>query len=280
MNIFRVTFQDNTRIRKSVTKLKSYMMKLLKQFSIIAVLAIFMMGCSDMNSDVNSADIQFSLTDMPGEYQQVNIDVVGVNVILNDSLIELGTNQGVYNLLEFVNGEDTLLVDEGIPTGFLSQVRLVLGENNTIMVDSVIHDLKTPSAQQSGLKLNVHEEIVGGEFYAYVIDFVVEKSIVETGNGKYMLKPVIRVFAEAITGSVSGVVQPVEARPSVMAVMGEDTISSTNADTVSGAFMIRGLSEGSYNLIFDPADPYQDTILSDIDILAGQTMVLDTLFLN
>ncbi|MEN8156204.1 MAG: DUF4382 domain-containing protein [Bacteroidota bacterium] len=229
---------------------------------------------------MNSADIQFTLTDMPGEYQQVNVDVIGVNVILNDSLIELGTNQGIYNLLEFVNGKDTLLVDEGIPTGFISQVRLVLGENNTVMVDSVIHDLKTPGGQQSGLKLNVHEEIVGGESYAYVIDFVVEKSIVETGNGKYILKPVIRVFTEATTGSVSGVVQPAEARPSVMAVMGEDTISSTSADTVSGAFMIRGLSEGSYNLIFDPVDPYQDSILSGIDVLMGQTTVLDTLFFN
>ena len=255
-------------------------MKLLQQFSVVAVLAIFMLGCSDMNSDVNSADIQFTLTDMPGEYQQVNIDVIGVNVILNDSVIELGTNKGIYNLLEFVNGKDTLLVDESIPTGFISQVRLVLGENNTIMVDSVLYDLKTPSAQQSGLKLNIHEEIVGGESYAYVIDFVVEKSIVETGNGKYILKPVIRVFTEAITGSVSGVVQPVDARPWVMAVMDEDTISSTMADTVSGEFMIRGLSEGTYNLIFNPEDPYQDTTLNNIDILAGQTTVLDTLFIN
>ncbi len=60
-------------------------------------------------------------------------------MIVNDSLIELGTNQGIYNLLEFVNGQDTLIVDEDIPSGYISQIRLVLGENNTVMVDSVVH---------------------------------------------------------------------------------------------------------------------------------------------
>ena len=216
---------------------------------------------------------------MPGDYQQVNIDVVGINIIMNDSLIELGTNQGIYNVLEFVNGRDTVLVDEEIPSGFVSQIRLILGENNTVMIDSTVYNLKTPSAQQSGLKLNVHQELLGGEAYAYVIDFIVEKSVIKTGNDNYILKPVIRVFTEAITGSIKGVVQPAEAKPLVMAIMNKDTVS-TYSDSVSGAFMIRGLTEGSYMVEFKPIEGFKDTALSDIGVIPGQVTEVDTVYIQ
>lgn len=256
------------------------MKKLLSYLALILFALIMAAGCSESENDQQDAGIQFRLTDMPGEYQQVNINVLSVEVKVNDSLIVLPTNQGIYNLLEFVNGKDTLLVDDRLPSGYMTQIRLVLGEENTVMVDSVIYNLKTPSAQQSGLKLNVHEEILAGEYYSYVIDFVVEKSIVETGNGKYILKPVIKVFTEAVSGSIQGVVQPAESRSKVMAIAGEDTVS-TYADTISGIFMIRGLSEGNYDMHFTPLDTtYRDTVIYDVGVTAGQAMLMDTVFIQ
>jgi len=246
----------------------------MKHVALAAGLVFFLMGCSDSKTGEDQASIKFSLTDMPGEYQRVDIDIVGVSLILNDSLVELTTNQGVYNLLEFVNGKDTLLVDEEIPGGYLSQIRLVLGKNNTVMIDSIVHELTTPSAQQSGLKLNVQNEIVPGESYSYTIDFMVEKSIVETGSGKYILKPVIRVYTDLLTGSIEGVVSPAEAKPNIMAIGNGDT-TSTFADTSSGQFMIRGLYEGVYSLEIKPVGEYKDASLTGINVLAGQTTVLE-----
>jgi len=254
------------------------MMKTYRLLFLAVGLIIIAFACSEQ-SEIDRANIQFRLTDMPGEYQEVNIDVVAVNVIVNDSLFELTTNRGIYNLLEFVNGKDTLLVDDEIPGGFISQVRLVLGENNTIKIKNMVHDLKTPSAQQSGLKLNIHNELLPGESYTYVIDFVVEKSIVETGNGGYILKPVIRVFTEVITGSVEGVINPVEANPLIVAIGTEGT-TSTVADADSGYFLIRGLLEGDYSLEIQPVEGFKDTVLSNISIVPGQTIVIDTVFIQ
>lgn len=242
-------------------------------------LATVFSGCSESEPEGGEANIQFRLTDMPGEYQQVNIDVLSVEVKFNDSTVSLNTNQGVYNLLEFVNGKDTLLVDDQLPSGYITQIRLILGDNNTVMIDSIVYDLKTPSAQQSGLKLNVHEEIISGESYAYMIDFMVEKSIVETGNGKYILKPVIKVYTEAVTGSIQGVAWPAESKALVMAIMNEDTVS-TYADTVSGMFLIRGLSEGNYDMAFSPLEAYQHTIIPNVAVISGQTMLMDTVFIQ
>ena len=246
---------------------------------VVVMAGMVLFGCTENHQEENRSGIKFLLTDMPGVYQEVNIDVKAINVIANDSLIKLETNQGVYNLLKFVNGKDTLLVDDEMPSGFVSQVRLILGEDNTVLVDGELHDLKTPSAQQSGLKLNIHDEFLPGEAYTYVIDFVVEKSIVETGNGNYNLKPVIRVFTEAITGSIEGIVSPVEARPFIEAKGVKDTVV-TDADSETGIFKIRGLTPGTYTLGFKPQEGFRDTLMENISVMAGQATIIDTMFIQ
>jgi hypothetical protein len=74
----------------------------------------------------------------------------------------------------------------------LKELRLILGPGNSVMKDSVLYDLDTPSAQQSGLKIKIDKSL-GLAFDSLTVDFDAEKSIVETGNGKFILKPVIRV---------------------------------------------------------------------------------------
>ena len=251
-----------------------------KWFFITSIIAVAVFnGCSNSDMNPETAKLNFNLTDAPGDFQEVNIDVQSINIILDDSIIELETNQGIYNLLEFVNGKDTLLVSDEIPGGHLSQVRLVLGENNSVMVDSVVYDIKTPSAQQSGLKLNVQYDFIPGIEYEFTIDFDAGKSIVKTGNGKYILKPVIHVFTEAVTGSIAGVVMPLDTKPLVQAIGMEDT-TSTFTDTLTGSFMLRGLLPGAYQLDVLPEGEYSDTTLSDIQVVEGQVVVLDTLWLN
>lgn len=76
------------------------------------------------------------------------------------------------------------------------EIRLVLNEtgNKFIQADGSVCELKTPSGQQSGLKLKFPETftILPGLHYSVHLSFDVEKSIVEQGNGGCLLKPVIR----------------------------------------------------------------------------------------
>lgn len=255
-------------------------MKNLRQIFGLILIVGLLLSCSKDTIRNESSRLKISLTDAPGIFEEVNIDIVGVKIILNDSLVELNAQTGIYNLLDFVNGHDTVLVDEEIPNGKLSQIRLILGYNNSVKVDSIVYNLKTPSAQQSGLKLNVHKEFFSGIIYTYVIDFDAGKSVVNTGNDKYILKPVIRVFSEAITGAIQGVVQPVEANPLIYAISTTDDTSSTFSDTLSGKFMFRGLNEGTYRLEFMPDNSYNDTTLYDVEVLTGNVTVIDTLYLQ
>ena len=69
--------------------------------------------------------------------------------------------------------------------------------NNDDIVEPAPIDVEIPSGYQTGIKLIHPFEIIEGETTELTIDFDAEKSIIKTGNGnngKYKLKPVIKVI--------------------------------------------------------------------------------------
>ena len=85
---------------------------------------------------------------------------------------------GIYDILRFTNGRDTLLATVRILAKHISQFRFILGDNNTVVVDGITYPLKAPSGQQSGFKVNVDETLTEGVKYEVWTDFDVQKSIV------------------------------------------------------------------------------------------------------
>lgn len=252
----------------------------MKKLSVIALfLAMAFVGCRKDNNDFGDGTsfLKFNLTDAPGPYDEVNVEIIGAQVIINDSVVDLEVNEGVYNLLDLTNGKDTILVEDQVPAGRLSQVRLILGSDNSIVIGDDTYELKTPSAQQSGLKLKVHADFLQGVAYEYTIDFDAARSIVVTGNGGYILKPVLRVFTSSVSGAIKGIVAPVIARPLIHAISETKDTASAIADPVSGRFMFMGLRQGTYKVSFLPQDPFSDTLLTGIQVKNGIVTSLDTL---
>jgi hypothetical protein len=169
----------------------------MRKYPLICAAFFVVLAFSACNKDNNTATttLKINLTDGPGDYQQVNVQVLEVLVKMADDSsqwLSLATNAGIYNLLDFQNGVDTLIASGPVPLDVLQEVRLVLGPDNTVLVDSVLYDLETPSAEQSGLKIKVDKNLAIA-LDSLTLDFDAEKSVVKTGNGKYMLKPVILV---------------------------------------------------------------------------------------
>jgi len=236
-----------------------------------------MFSCS---SEEKNAKIEVWLTDAPGDYQQVNIDVQGVEIHADDGNQQNGwksldIKKGVYNLLELTNGLDTLLGTLEMPYGKISQLRLKLGENNTLKVNNQTVNLNVPSGQQSGLKLQVHQTLEEGITYKILLDFDVARSIVVTGNSSYKLKPVIRTITEAQNGAIKGVVSPKESTPAIYAINGADTLATTFSDE-NGAFLLRGLVAGSYKVTFVPKAGYTPTAKENVSVTVGNVTDLGT----
>jgi hypothetical protein len=178
-----------------------------------------------------------------------------------------------------VNDDDTILADAEINPGRVQQIRLVLGPNNSIKINDVVYPLETPSAQQSGLKLNIHQDVSAGLMYKLLLDFDVAKSIVKTGNNKYILKPVIRTVLEAAGGSLKGYVKPFNFQTAVAVFRGpNDTVTTTYSSLVNGGYLVRGLAAGTYSLHFMPGDPlYKDSVVTGINVVNGAVAVVDTM---
>lgn len=232
----------------------------------------------DNGTNPGTARMSLQLVDAPGDYDAVYIDVQDVVVKYqgSDDEVSIGeVNTGIYNLLELTGGVSVLLADEQLPAGEISQIRLILGSENSIVVDGQSFPLATPSAQQSGLKLQLNETLEDGVFYEYILDFNVEQSIVMQGNGTYSLKPVIRASLLADVGKIHGQVLPLGIQTLVTATDGTIEVSSyVNAE---GDFLLYGIPEGTYSVIYE-ADPilgFPPVVLSGIEVMAGVTTEMD-----
>ncbi|UYQ94775.1 DUF4382 domain-containing protein [Chitinophaga horti] len=269
----------------------------------VAALSTIIWSCSKDDSasseriGANQQRLQVYLTDDPGLFDQVFIDIRNVEVLVDTCSSDddddrwdkhsrcwwddgrwdrkkdtckvwdtLAIRSGIYDILSFRNGVDTLFANGVVPKGTVKKIRITIGNNNSLVKDSVTYPLKTVTGET---KLIVN--IRGDEWEEYSpdqlrlwLDFDVSRSIVEVRRGTFVLKPYILVWTPKVTGSLSGKVTPADAFPVITVWNTADTLYAL--PTKRGDFKIRGLKEGSYSLFVNAGNGYRDTTLTGIEI--------------
>ncbi len=160
----------------------------------IAFVVIAISACQKENNDATT-NLKIRLTDNPFNATAVDVDIREVKVNMRDDSsgwTSLITNAGIYNLLDFQNGADTLIAQGNVPTGTLKEIRFILGSNNSITINNIVYPLTIPSGSESGLKIKINKRLATS-YDSLVIDFDAALSIMQTGNGDYKLKPVLKV---------------------------------------------------------------------------------------
>lgn len=257
-------------------------MSIQKQFKTLIYTALMatllFWGCeSTLNTESGSGtgSMVVKLHDAPVDYDEVNISVARVevnNTETDSGWVVISEPDETYNILDLVNGDMAVLADAELEVGTYEQIRLILNDENTVVIDGKSYELFVPSGEQTGLKLNINAEIREGIQYTLLLDFDANRSVVKRGNQDlYNLKPVVRATNEAITGNISGTVLPVDARATVYAIQESDTLSTTFADTVSGEFTLVGLEEGSYTVSAEPKeDGFETENMDGISVMVGE----------
>jgi len=216
------------------------------------------------------------LHDAPVDYDEVNISVARVevnNTENEDGWIVISEPNETYNILELVNGDVEILADAELEEGTYEQIRLVLNDENTVVIDGQSYNLFVPSGAQSGLKLNINAEIQEGIQYTLLLDFDASRSVVKRGmTDQYNLKPVIRATNEAITGNISGTILPAGTEASIYAIQVSDTLSTTFADSVTGEFTLMGLEGGTYTVSVDPDEEagFESASVEGLEVTVGE----------
>ncbi len=252
---------------------------------LLSGLAMFS-GCDSNSDESGTAKMQVRLTDAPGDYAAVNIDIKSVQVHKDNGDTESGwitldeINPGVYNLLDFANGRDTLLASSTLPAGRISQIRLVLGNDNSLVLkNGDVKSLKTPSGQTSGVKLKIDADLESDVTYVLLLDFDAAKSIVARGNGQYNLKPVVRTITQAVAGGIKGKVTPAAYKPGIYVISAaNDTIGGFAND--AGDFLIKGVPAGTYTVKFYTEGDAHNKTIDNVSIAQDQIKDLGTVVLE
>lgn len=213
---------------------KTVSMKLVLTALCTLVLAVSQLaGCGGGSDSPKTGTLKLSITDMQrDDFSQVVIAIREIRVVpagrdnaADDDpelpvLARFDTPRVIDVMqLQFVQ---QALGEIILPAGSYSQIRLILEPNPNGQGQPVNYltlktapdvriPLKTPSGQQSGLKVLGPLEVRPGVINAVVIDFDPNTAIVVRGNGDYNLKPTgIRMVQTAddltLFGSITGTV--------------------------------------------------------------------------
>lgn len=257
---------------------RSLMKRIAIFFSLlILVVVVGAVGCSDSTAPADQAgsgEIRLFLVDAPGDFEQVNIVVTGVQVHRagEDSLagwFTVSADTDTIDLLDYADGESFVLADSSVTAGAYTQIRLMIGEGCTVVVDGQTHPLIVPSGMQTGLKIVHGFTVIEDGLFEATLDFDAERSVHVTGNDQYMLKPVVRMVDHHDAGAIIGLVDP--AASFVMTTAGEDTVICY-ADDVTGAWRLPMLPAGLYDVTIQPLlDAYLDSVVVGVEVTAGLT---------
>lgn len=270
--------------------------------SLIAIVSLVAVACNKSTSVENGPGIQelnVLLTDGPGDFNNVFIDIKSLQVVIDtaregkhrrdtcnwdhiasnrnsrkDSGLVWTTmpiKAGVYDILKFRNGLDTLLASANVPKGSVRLVRIELGANNAVVKDSVMHPLNlSPNLPNFiVIKLKGHEfEEFASRRHRLWLDFDVSRSIIEA-NGRFYLIPVMHTFVEKNTASVAGKVKPRDAKAVITLFNNTDTAYAL--PNKEGEFKMRGLKDGTYTLFVKASNGYRDTTINNVVVVQPKT---------
>ena len=258
---------------------------------LVFMMAAFLAACGSSGDGGSSApgSVSVSMTDAPAcGFDQVNVTVSKVRIHQSSSAddkaagwtdITLDPPRKI-NLLDFNDPTKPIHVEPlglaPLEPGHYTQLRLVLVPNsgNSPLANSVVLSgtnteipLDTPSGVQSGIKLIHQFTVNSGQRVDLLLDFDACKSIVQTGNGKYKLKPVIHVIPFVLNG-INGFVDKTLTNVRVSAQQSGNIVRETGMNAQTGEFFLAHLDPGNYDVVITGSNSPANTCCATI-VIAG-----------
>lgn len=234
----------------------------------LGLVASGLVACGGGSGSSSTGTLKLAMTDAPAcGYDHVYVTVNKIRV--NQSASANGTEPTGWSdmtiptqridLLSLNNGVLQELGSMPLPAGTYQQVRLVLADNpsnptstnplaNALVLSGTSNEiaLTTPSAQQSGYKLQARFDVLSGQVADMVLDFDACRSIVKAGaSGNYNLKPVVSVI-KRLTTAIEGYVHPSIAANVVVSTRDPDNhLRATVPNPTTGKFTLAYLPENT-----------------------------------
>lgn len=277
--------------------------------SLVLALAVFLTACTKNGVNASSGNLSVYLTDGPGEYDSVFIDITKVEVkVDNDSLhkhrddhgkddddrddherrkdsygewVDISFTPAIIDILSLRNGVETKLGDANIAAGTVRKIRITLGSRNRVVKDSISYPLELRNETNNLLYVKLydkHRQRRADSSTKVWVDFDIANSISEK-DGRFFLRPVLRPFCNDNFGEVEGKVLPLEAKAVVRITNGAGFNGVALPDR-KGEFKLRGLETGTYTVTVEGIAPYLKETISNVSVTKGKETELGTITLK
>lgn len=155
-------------------------------------------GCNKL---LDESSMTVSMTDAPGFFTQVNIDLAEIQVKYEDNhkgddgWISLDTKAGVYNQLDYRDGKTVAIASHNkFPLGEVLMLKVKLGTNNTVVTTGGVRaELHLPDSFREGVYINLNTTLKYNQHIKIVLDFSADDSVLIESDGTYTLAPKITV---------------------------------------------------------------------------------------
>ena len=250
-------------------------------------------GGGSTATTVPEGTVRLALTDAPScGYDHVYVTVERVRMHKSDGA---GDSEGGWeeivlaapkrlDLLELTNGALEELGQTDVPAGTYSQIRLVLAANTGANpLANSVHPtggaevpLRTPSAQQSGLKLKAKFDVEADGLADLVLDFDACRSIVKAGgSGAYNLKPVLSLSKRVQTGIQGYVSTTMTLNGTTVSAQQNGVVMRSTVPDTTGRFVLPFLAAGNYDVVIT-SEGRATAVLASVPVTATTTIVNGT----
>lgn len=203
---------------------------------------------NDDGGDAPAQTFKVRMTDGPGDFVQLNVEVSSVDVYHEgDGWVNLSSETQSMNVLSLTNGSEMQLANKtNLSAGVYTKLRITFASNATVQLvggSSALTLSWTGGTQQ--VEININEQVSTSAGANLLVDFNVAESISEVA-GVYYINPMITVIEDENTG-VNGQVQGAS---SVMVKLENNQHSYTTYVNAQGSFLLRGVEPGTYTAYF------------------------------
>jgi hypothetical protein len=272
-------------------------------------------GDSDSGSDDGTGTLSVDVTDAPvdsAEEVVVRFDSVEIKPAGEDAQWQTFNfdSPKKIDLLAYQGDKSAKLLDGvEVESGDYAQIRLTgsqgeAGESTVVLEAGGEHNLFIPSFDQTGLKLTKGFSVPENGDADYTLDFDLKKSLHKTGEGRYILRPTVRLVDNAEVGHIAAEVDGMgncpsgaDDGPAIYVFEGSDVdaddVDGNEPEPVTTAMLKDGdkdstytgtagfLTTGTYTVAFtcqganDAIDADDDLAFQgseNMDVQAGQTV--------
>lgn len=224
-----------------------------------ALIAIAVVSCKKENVAPGKGTFKVRMTDSPGDYEALNVQLVSVEAFSESSgWVSLNSETQSFDVLELTNGYERVVAhNSSVDAGIYTLLRLKFGASNSLKylnetsiggasaVISVSTDLQWVGPREVTIAIN--EQVSESANAEVLLDFNVAESIIEDAE-MYILEPVITEMQNILTG-IEG---SVHGSMNAMIEASNGFFSTSTYMDASGEFLIRGLDDGIYTLSVMP----------------------------